>query len=71
MPLAHKKSSVVFLMPYNVETLARLEALLSKKQVDTWIGKLQMTAVAVSLPKVSMEVSHQLQVNEAETIKKD
>lgn len=61
MPLAHKKSSVLFIMPYNVETLARLEALLSKKQLDTWTGKLQMTAVAVSLPKVSMEVSHELQ----------
>lgn len=68
MPLAHKKSSVVFIMPYNVETLARLEAMLSKKQLDTWMGKLQMTAVAVSLPKVSMEVSHQLQVRQAETI---
>lgn len=66
MPLGHKKSSVVFIMPYNAETLARLEALLSKKQLDTWTGKLQTTAVAVSLPKVSMEVSHQLQVKEAE-----
>lgn len=70
MPLAHKKSSVVFIMPYNVETLARLEALLSKKQLDTWMGKLQMTAVAVSLPKVSMEVSHELQVNKTERMKK-
>lgn len=69
MPLAHKKSSVVFIMPYNVETLARLEALLSKKQLDTWMGKLQMTAVAVSVPKVSIEVSHELQVNEAERMK--
>lgn len=61
MPLAHKKSSVVFILPYNVETLARLETSLSKKQLDTWMGKLQTTAVAVSLPKVSMEVSHELQ----------
>lgn len=66
MPLAHKKSSVVFILPYNVETLARLETSLSKKQLDTWMGKLQTTAVAVSLPKVSMEVSHELQVNKAE-----
>ncbi|XP_075876039.1 serpin H1a [Nelusetta ayraudi] len=61
MPLAHKKSSVVFILPYNVETLATLETSLSKKQLDTWMGKLQTTAVAVSLPKVSMEVSHELQ----------
>lgn len=64
MPLAHKKSSVVFLMPYRVEPLERLEKMLIKKQLDTWMGKLQQTAVAVSLPKVSMEVSHNLQVKQ-------
>ncbi|XP_067084993.1 serpin H1a [Osmerus mordax] len=61
MPLAHKKSSLVFFMPYHVEALDRLEKLLNKKQLDTWMGKLVETAVAVSLPKVSMEVSHNLQ----------
>ncbi|XP_060911954.1 serpin H1a [Labrus mixtus] len=61
MPLAHKKSTVVFLMPYHLEPLERLEKLLTKKQLDSWMGKLQQTAVAVSLPKVSMEVSHDLQ----------
>ncbi|XP_076017506.1 serpin H1a [Genypterus blacodes] len=61
MPLAHKKSSMVFIMPSHVEPLERLEKLLSKKQLDTWMSKLQQTAVAVSLPKVSMEVSHNLQ----------
>ncbi|CAN9501530.1 unnamed protein product [Ophioblennius macclurei] len=63
MPLAHKKSTVVFLMPHTVESLERLEKLLTKKQLDTWLGKLQEKAVAVSLPKVSMEVSHDLQKN--------
>lgn len=61
MPLAHKKSSVVFIMPYHLEPLDRLEKILTKKQLDTWMGKLKETAVAVSLPKVSMEVSHDLQ----------
>ncbi|XP_071371403.1 serpin H1a [Centroberyx affinis] len=61
MPLAHKKSSVVFFMPFHVEPLERLEKMLTKKQLDTWMGKLQEKAVAVSLPKVSMEVSHNLQ----------
>lgn len=61
MPLAHKKSTVVFIMPHHVESLERLEKLLTKKQLNTWMGKLQQTAVAVSLPKVSMEVSHNLQ----------
>ncbi|XP_053703346.1 serpin H1a [Synchiropus splendidus] len=61
MPLAHKKSTVVFLMPSSVEPLERLEKMLTKKQLKTWMGKLKQMAVAVSLPKVSMEVSHNLQ----------
>ncbi|XP_056140611.1 serpin H1a [Lampris incognitus] len=61
MPLAHKKSSMVFVMPFSVEPLERLEKMLSKKQLDAWMGKLEEKAVAVSLPKVSMEVSHNLQ----------
>ncbi|KAK9536047.1 hypothetical protein VZT92_005865 [Zoarces viviparus] len=61
MPLAHKKSTMVFIMPHQVEPLQRVEKMLTKKKVDTWMGKLQQTAVAVSLPKVSMEVSHNLQ----------
>ncbi|CAJ1064578.1 serpin H1-like [Xyrichtys novacula] len=61
MPLAHKKSSMVFLLPYHVEPLERLEKLLTKKQLNTWMGQLKETAVAMSLPKVSLEVSHDLQ----------
>lgn len=61
MPLAHKKSTVLFIMPYHVEPLERLEKMLTEKQLNTWMGKLQQKAVAVSLPKVSMEVSHNLQ----------
>lgn len=64
IPLAHKKSSLVFFMPYHVESLERLEKLLTCKQLDDWMGKLKETAVAVSLPKVSMEVSHNIQVLE-------
>lgn len=62
MPLAHKKSTVVFIMPHHVEALDRLEKMLTQEQLDKWMGKLKQTAVAVSLPKVSMEVSHNLQV---------
>ena len=64
IPLAHKKSSVVFIMPYNVEPLERVEKLLSGKQLDTWVAKLEEKAVAVSLPKISSEVSHNLQVSQ-------
>nr|XP_023656871.1 serpin H1-like [Paramormyrops kingsleyae]XP_023656872.1 serpin H1-like [Paramormyrops kingsleyae] len=61
MPLAHKMSSMVFIMPYHLEPLERLEKLLTRKQVDAWLSKLEEKAVAVSLPKVSLEVSHNLQ----------
>ncbi|XP_063807294.1 serpin H1 [Pseudophryne corroboree] len=61
MPLAHKLSSMIFIMPYHVEPLERVEKLLTREQVKTWIGKMQKKAVAVSLPKVSLEVSHDLQ----------
>nr|AAB06193.1 47 kDa heat shock protein [Danio rerio] len=59
--LAHKKSSMIFIMPYHVEPLDRLENLLTRQQLDTWISKLEERAVAISLPKVSMEASHDLQ----------
>lgn len=62
MPLAHKMSSVVFIMTFHVEPMERVEKMLTRKQVDTWLSKLEQRAVAVSLPKVSMEVSHNLQV---------
>ncbi|KAI2646258.1 serpin H1-like protein [Labeo rohita] len=66
MPLAHKMSSVVFIMPYHVESLERVEKLLTRQQLNTWISKMEQRAVAVSLPKVSMEVSHNLQKHLAE-----
>ncbi|KAM8977052.1 serpin H1 [Pelodytes ibericus] len=61
MPLAHKLSSMIVIMPYHVEPLERVEKLLTREQLKTWIGNFQKRAVAVSLPKVSMEVSHDLQ----------
>ncbi|XP_012684335.1 serpin H1b [Clupea harengus] len=66
MPLAHKKSSVVFIMPYHVEPLERIEKLLTRKQLDTWMSKMEEKGVAISLPKVNMEVSHNLQKHLAE-----
>ncbi|KAG7483670.1 hypothetical protein MATL_G00040870 [Megalops atlanticus] len=61
IPLAHKMSSMIFIMPYHVESLERLEKLMTRAQLDTWLSKLEDKAVAISLPKVSMEVSHNLQ----------
>lgn len=62
MPLAHKKSSMIFIMPYHVEPLERVEKLLTRKQLDAWVSKMEEKAVAISLPKGSVEVSHNLQV---------
>ncbi|CAB1349130.1 unnamed protein product [Coregonus sp. 'balchen'] len=61
MPLGQKQSSLVFIMPYHLEPLERLEKLLTRKQLETWMGKMEERAVAISLPKISVEVSHNLQ----------
>lgn len=65
MPLAHKLSSMIFIMPNHVEPLERVEKLLNKEQLKTWAGKMKKRSVAISLPKVVLEVSHDLQVKEA------
>uniref|UniRef100_A0A673TKE9 Serpin H1 n=2 Tax=Suricata suricatta TaxID=37032 RepID=A0A673TKE9_SURSU len=61
MPLAHKLSSLIILMPHHVEPLERLEKLLTKEQLKSWMGKMQKKAVAISLPKGVVEVTHDLQ----------
>ncbi|KAK5868424.1 hypothetical protein PBY51_009442 [Eleginops maclovinus] len=66
MPLGQKQASLILIMPYHLEPLERLEKLLTRKQVDTWISKLETRAVAISLPKIAMEVSHNLQKNLAD-----
>lgn len=64
MPLAHKLSSMIFIMPNHVEPLERVEKLLNKEQLKTWTTKMKKRSVAISLPKVVLEVSHDLQVKE-------
>lgn len=64
MPLAHKLSSMIFIMPNHVEPLERVEKLLNREQLKTWAGKMKKRSVAISLPKVVLEVSHDLQVKE-------
>lgn len=65
MPLGQKQASMILIMPYHLEPLERLEKLLTRKQVDTWLSKMENRAVAISLPKISVEVSHNLQVNQS------
>ncbi|KAM6988330.1 serpin H1b isoform 1-T2 [Tautogolabrus adspersus] len=66
MPLGQKQASMILIMPYHLEPLERLEKLLTRTQVDTWLSKMQNRAVAISLPKISVEVSHNLQRHLAE-----
>lgn len=66
MPLGQKQASMILIMPFHLEPLGRLEKLLTKKQVDTWVSKMENKAVAISLPKMQMEVSHNLQKHLAE-----
>jgi len=61
MPLGMKQASMIMIMPFHLEALGRLEKLLTRKQLDTWLSKMENRAVAISLPRVSMEVSHNLQ----------
>ncbi|XP_078496336.1 serpin H1-like [Lissotriton helveticus] len=61
MPLAHGHSSMIFLMPRHVEALDRLESMLTKEQLDTWLSMMQRKAVSISLPKVNLDTSHELQ----------
>lgn len=68
MPLGQKQASMIMIMPYHLEPLDRLEKLLSRKQVDTWISKMENRAVAISLPKISLDVSHNLQVGHGDTM---
>ncbi|KAK0136631.1 Serpin H1 [Merluccius polli] len=61
MPLGQKQASMIIVMPYYLEPLERLEKLLTREQVDTWISKMENKAVAISMPKIGIEVSHNLQ----------
>ncbi|KAM4567280.1 serpin H1b isoform 1-T2 [Odontesthes bonariensis] len=61
MPLGKKQASMILIMPFHLEPLERLEKLLTRKQVETWLSKMENRAVAISLPKISLEVSHNLQ----------
>ncbi|XP_069748984.1 serpin H1-like [Narcine bancroftii] len=61
MPLAHKYSTMIFILANHVESLERVEKLLTKEQLNIWFRKMKRQAVSISLPKVNIEVSHELQ----------
>ena len=59
--MAHKLSSLIIIMSHHVESLERLEKMLTKEQLKVWMGKMQKRAVAISLTKGVVEVNCDLQ----------
>ncbi|XP_077083707.1 serine (or cysteine) peptidase inhibitor, clade H, member 2 isoform X2 [Siphateles boraxobius] len=55
------KASMVLLLPFHVESLARLDRLLTLDQVEKWFGKLNFTSMALSLPRAKMSSAINLQ----------
>lgn len=64
-PLWGGKVSLVLLLPFHVEGLARLDKLLTLELLSKWLDKTNMTSVAVSLPKANITSSLSLQVSAA------
>lgn len=56
------KASMVLLLPFHVESLARLDRRLTLDQVEKWLGKLNFTSMALSLPRAKMSGAINLQV---------
>lgn len=64
-PLWGGKASLVLLLPFHVENLARLDKLLTLELLSEWLDKTNMTSVAISLPKANISSSFSLQVSAA------
>ncbi|XP_031707300.1 serine (or cysteine) peptidase inhibitor, clade H, member 2 [Anarrhichthys ocellatus] len=60
-PLCEGKASVVFLMPFHVENLARLEQLLTLELLSKWLEKTSVTSLSISLPMVNITSTLSLQ----------
>ncbi|TSK77046.1 Serpin H1 [Bagarius yarrelli] len=55
------KVSMVLLLPFHVESLARLERRLTLEQLEKWLGKLSSISMALSLPRVNVSSTLSLQ----------
>lgn len=60
-PLWGGKASLVLLMPFHVENLARLDKLLTLELLSKWLEKASVTSVAISLPKANITSTLSLQ----------
>lgn len=54
---------MVLLMPFHVESLARLDKLLTLELLSKWLEKTNITSVAISLPKANITSTLSLQVS--------
>ncbi|XP_066536441.1 serine (or cysteine) peptidase inhibitor, clade H, member 2 [Hoplias malabaricus] len=55
------KASMVLLLPFHVESLSRLERMLTVEQLEKWLGKLSSMSMALSLPRVNVSSTLSLQ----------
>ncbi|XP_038135046.1 serine (or cysteine) peptidase inhibitor, clade H, member 2 [Cyprinodon tularosa] len=60
-PLWGGKASLVLLLPFHVENLARLDKLLTPELLSKWLERTANTTVAVSLPKANISSALSLQ----------
>ncbi|XP_037613671.1 LOW QUALITY PROTEIN: serine (or cysteine) peptidase inhibitor, clade H, member 2 [Sebastes umbrosus] len=60
-PLCGGKASVELLMPFHVESLARLEKLLTLELLSKWLEKTNMTSMSISLPVANISSTLSLQ----------
>ncbi|XP_072232847.1 serine (or cysteine) peptidase inhibitor, clade H, member 2 [Leuresthes tenuis] len=60
-PLWGGKASLVLLLPFHVENLARLNKLLTLELLSEWLEKTSLTSVAISMPKANITNTLSLQ----------
>lgn len=60
-PLCGGKASVVLLMPFHVQSLARLDKLLTLELLSKWLKETNKTSVSISLPIANITSTHSLQ----------
>uniref|UniRef100_A0A087X5W4 Serine (or cysteine) peptidase inhibitor, clade H, member 2 n=1 Tax=Poecilia formosa TaxID=48698 RepID=A0A087X5W4_POEFO len=60
-PLWGGRASLVLLLPFHVENLARLDKLLTPELLSKWLERTAVTGVALSLPKANISSSLSLQ----------
>ncbi|XP_020498439.1 serine (or cysteine) peptidase inhibitor, clade H, member 2 isoform X1 [Labrus bergylta] len=61
VPLWGGKASVVFLLPFHVEGLERLDKLLTLELLTKWLEKTNKTSVIISMPKANITSTLSLQ----------